>query len=405
MIAMQKRQLTSKPTWRDRLESELTDNILPFWMAHVVDKVNGGFYGAVTNDLQVHNEVPRSAILCSRILWTYARAYRHFGTEAYLSMADWAYAYLTRVFWDPDYQGVYWSVDADGKPLIDRKHHYAQAFAIYGLTEYYRASGQSQSLELAQTLFRLLEEHAYDPPHRGYIEGSGRDWGALQDMRLSLREPNVRKSMNTMLHIMEAYTNLLRVWDDAQLKARQRSLIEAFQERIIDPCTNHFRLFFDDQWRSFSDVISFGHDIEGSWLLVEAAERQGDAQLLARAQESALKLAEAVYREGLGPDGGLYNEADPHGLVDSGKDWWSQAEALVGFYDAYQLSGEACFLQASQRCWAYIQNKLVDRAHGEWFKRIQPDGTVDNEHYKAGPWDCPYHNSRACFEMLDRLRD
>lgn len=389
--------------FRRQLEEELTGNILPFWMTHVVDKVNGGFYGAVTNDLKVHNEVPRSAILCSRILWTYATAYRRLGTERYLSTAQWAYDYLAQVFWDQQYRGVYWSVDYKGNPTFDRKHHYAQAFAIYALAEYYQVTQELHSLELAITLFNLLEEHAYEPVYQGYIEGSSRTWEALEDMRLSDKDFNCRKSMNTMLHILEAYSNLMRVWDDARLKAQHRTLLQVFQDHIIDHQSGHFKLFFDDQWHSLSDHVSFGHDIEGSWLLWEGAEIQGGSALVAQVRDSVIRLASAVYQEGLDEDGSLFYEVSPEGLVDTGKEWWAQAEAIVGFYNAYQLTGQEYFAQAAYKLWAYIQDKMVDRIHGDWFKRLSRDGTPETDRYKAGPWDCPYHHSRTCFEMLDRL--
>jgi mannobiose 2-epimerase len=389
--------------FRQQLEEELAGNILPFWMAHVVDRVNGGFYGAVTNDLRVLNDVPRSAVLCARILWTYATAYRRLGAEQYLSMARWAYDYLTGVFWDQAHGGLYWQVDRGGHPVSDRKHHYAQAFGIYGLSEYYRATQEPQGLELARALFHLLEEHAYEPAYGGYIEGSSREWEALVDMRLSDKEFNCRKSMNTMLHILEAYTNLLRVWDDAHLEAQHRALLEVFQQQIIDSQTGHFRLFFDDGWDSLSENTSFGHDIEGSWLLWEAAQLQGDPALSAQVRESAVRIASAVYRDGLDDDGSLFYESSPAGLVDAGKAWWAQAEAVVGFYNAYQLTGQIHFAQAAYRCWTYIQANVVDRTHGDWFKQLHRDGTPDHTSYKAGPWDCPYHHSRACFEMLARL--
>jgi mannobiose 2-epimerase len=396
-------QTFDRSDFRRHLEEELTGNILPFWMTHVVDRGNGGFFGAVSNDLQVHNEVPRSATLCARILWTYATAYRRLGAEQYLSMARWAYDYLTRVFWDQEHGGLYWQVDCKGNPVSDRKHHYAQAFAIYGLAAYYQATREPQSLALAQTLFRLLEKHAYDAVHQGYIEGSSREWGALADMRLSEKDLNCHKSMNTMLHILEAYTGLLRVWDDAHLKARHRALLETFRQHIIDHQTGHLKLFFDDSWHSLSEAVSFGHDIESSWLLLEAAETLADPALLAQVRESAVNIARAVYREGLDDDGSLFYEGSPQGLVDTGKAWWVQAEAMVGFYNAYQLTGEVEFAQAAYRCWTYIQANMIDRTHGGWFKQLHRDGTPDNAIYKAGPWECPYHHSRACFEMLARL--
>ena len=393
----------NKDKLQTQLKVELTGNILPFWMAHSIDKVNGGFYGALTNDLKIHNEVPRSAILCARILWTYATAYRKLGDKEYLDMARWAYDYLVGAFLDPEFGGLYWSVDVTGKPVFDRKHHYAQAFAIYGLSEYYRATREPQSLALAQTLFRLLEKHAYDPTFGGYIEGSSRKWEALADMRLSDRDLNCRKSMNTMLHVLEAYTNLLRVWKDDTLKRQHKALIETFQQHIIDHETGHFKLFFDNRWNSLLDNVSFGHDIEGSWLLFEAAQVQGDLVLMDKVRESSIQIAAAVYKDGLEQDGSLPYEAGPLGLVDSDKTWWVQAEAMLGFYNAYQLSGQQRFAQAASRSWDYIQNKLVDRTNGDWIKRLHRDGTPDNNNYKMGPWECPYHHSRACFEMIERL--
>lgn len=384
-----------------QLEQELVGNILPFWIEHAIDREHGGFYGAVTNDLTVRNDVPRSAILCARILWTYAKAYGRLGDAAYLDMARWAYAALTDIFWDREFGGVYWTVDAHGRPVMDRKHHYAQAFAIYGLCAYYVATGEAQSLALAQELFYLLEKHACDPVHGGYIEGSSRRWEALEDMRLSARDLDCRKSMNTMLHILEAYTQLARLWEPAC--EAHRTLVEEFLQRIVHPARTHFWLFFDDAWQSLLDHVSFGHDIEGSWLLVEAAGLHDDPELSAAACETAVSMADAVYERGIDEDGGLFYEAGPQGLVDDQKSWWVQAEAMVGFTNAYQLSGKGYCLQAALRCWKYIRSHHIDRVQGGWYKVLHRDGTPDPESYKVGPWECPYHHSRACMEMMDRL--
>ena len=395
--------LFDKVEFRRQLTHELTDNILPFWMNHVVDKANGGFYGAVSNDLQVHNEVPRASILCARILWTYSAAYRRLGAEEYLATAQWAYDYLTRVFWDQECEGVYWQVDLYGRPVFDRKHHYAQAFAIYGLTEYYRATQEPESLALAQRLFHLLERYAFEPKYGGYIEGSSRKWTKLDDMRLGESDLNCRKSMNTLLHMLEAYTNLLRVWGDPTLKAQHRALIETILDHVIDHSTGHFKLFLDDNWHSLSGTVSYGHDIEGSWLLLEAANVQGDAPLIARVRKVVTQMAAVVVREGLDSDGSVFNEGNAQGVTDTVKSWWAQAEAMVGFYNAYEVSHDDHFAQAAYRLWKYIQTKLVDRTHGDWYKQLLRDGTPDLTRFKAGPWDCPYHHSRACFEMLNRL--
>jgi mannobiose 2-epimerase len=386
---------------KGRIERELKGNILPFWIRHAVDEANGGFYGAVTNDLRVVNSVPRSAVLCSRILWTYAAAYRMFMDENYLRMARWAYDYLTQHFWDRNHGGVYWSLDYRGNPVNDRKHIYAQAFAIYGLSEYFRATQDVESLRLAQELFRLIEEHSFDAVNGGNIECRSREWGALSDMRLSEKEPGCRKSMNTLLHLMEAYTNLMRIWNNAKLEAKQEELLGVFLRHVIDPDTAHLKLFFDDEWHSLSDGISFGHDIESSWLLVEAAEVLGKQEILAQARATAVRMAEAVYVQGLDTDGSLLYEAEGPGNDD--KHWWVQAEAVAGFYNAYQISSQERFADAAMRLWNYIEDKCVDHTHGDWFKQLNRLGVPYAEHFKVGPWECPYHHSRTCFEMLARL--
>lgn len=388
---------------RQRIEQELRGNILPFWIEHTCDEENGGFYGGLSNDLIVDNDQPRSAVLCARILWTYSSAYRAYGEAGYLKMACRAYDYLTQKFWDQPYGGVYWTLDRQGRPISDRKHIYAQAFAIYGLAEFYRATGEPESLRLAQDLFRLVERHSFDPRHGGNIEGCSREWGPLADMRLSDKEPNTHKSMNTLLHLMEAYTNLLRAWPAEELKTRQRGLIEMFLQHIIDPQTKHFRWFFADDWTSLSDRVSFGHDIEGSWLIVEAAEASGDAGVLAQAREVAVQMAAAVYQDGLDSDGAVLHEAPSHGSDNGERDWWMQAEGLVGFTNAYQLSQRAEFAQAADRLWQICETQFVDRQAGEWFKIVRRDGTPDPSQLKVGPWECPYHHSRACLEMLRRL--
>lgn len=389
--------------FRQELAEELKGNILPFWIRWAVDRVHGGFHGGITNDLEVRDEVPRSAVLCARILWTFSAVHRRLGGSQYLAMASRAFDYLQAKFWDHEFGGLFWQVDRNGRPVRDHKHLYAQAFGIYGLSEYYRAVQQRQSLAMAQELFHLVEAHGYDPMYGGYIEARSRGWGELADMRLSDRDLNCWKSMNTMLHLVEAYSNLSRVWPDEQVTARQRGLVVAFLEHILDPHSAHLRLYFDREWHSLLERVSFGHDIEASWLLMEAAGQLGDAALQSRVQEASTRLAESVLREGVDKGGGVLGESDPQGLVERSRSWWAQAEAVVGFYNAYQVTGDPRYWEAAQRCWRYIRERFVDRKYGEWFKRLHEDGTPDNSTLKAGPWECPYHQSRACLEMLDRL--
>ncbi|MGG1612287.1 AGE family epimerase/isomerase [Paenibacillus phoenicis] len=389
--------------WKVQLQQELQGNILPFWIEHTIDWQHGGFVGYIDEQLNKHPEADKGLVLHARILWTFASAYRRFPDPKYLEIAERAYDYLKTHFVDPQYGGFYWMVDVQGRPVQDKKQVYGQAFVIYALTEYYRATSSEEALEQAVNLYRLLEQHSYDPVHKGYVEALSRDWKPTGDLSLSNKDLNEKKSMNTHLHVLEAYTNLYRVWKSSELRGSLSELIEVTLEQIIDPKTAHFLLFFDDGWQVKGHHVSYGHDIEGSWLLVEAAEVLGEPALLQRVKETALKMADAVYAEGVDRDGGIWNEADPNGLTDDNKDWWPQAEAMVGFYNAYQLTGDPKYRAAAANSWSFIQTYLVDRKHGEWFWGVDRGGAPLPGEPKVSPWKCPYHNSRACLEMLERL--
>lgn len=399
---------TDGKSMREEILRELTENILPFWQCRMRDP-NGGFFGGANCDGIVDKAAPRSAVVNARILWTFATATRVLGAS-YGTTAEWAFEDLRTRFIDGEHGGLYWLVDAEGRPLSDRKQIYAQAFAIYAFSEYARATGNREALQLAIDLFRLIEKYAADRERGGYVEALGRSWGALADMRLSEKDLNSPKSMNTHLHIMEAYTNLLRIWRDPALVARQSALIDVTLDRIVDSRTGHFKLFFDMDWRSLNDHVSYGHDIEGSWLLVEAAEVLGNEALIARARAAAVMMAERTLAEGRDRDGSLYYEARGDGsLIDANKHWWAQAEALVGFQNAFELTGNLAFKDAVRDVWAFIRDHVVDHAHGEWHAKLTPDGRPytadeDGDACLAGPWKCPYHNARACFEMLGRLK-
>jgi mannobiose 2-epimerase len=395
--------------WAAQLRHELTGNILPFWMRHTVDRENGGFYGAIDCDLQVDKQSPRTAVINARILWTFSAAARVLSDAAYRETADWAYDYIVDRFWDKQYGGVYWMLDYQGIPISERKQIYAQAFAAYGMAEYFRVTGREDSLECAQQLYRLIEEHSAEPEYGGYIEARARDWSALDDLRLSDKDLNSPKSMNTHLHVLEAYTNLLRAWDNLGLRASLERLLEVTMDRIVDNSTNHFKMFFSNDWMSLTDQVSFGHDIEGSWLILEAAEVLGDRALIDRARNLAVRMAQAVYEEGLDRDGSIFYEASHGRMVDPNKHWWAQAEAVVGFYNAWQVSGDERFRTAAERAWEYIDTKVVDKIHGEWHAKLKPDGTPwkadeDADACLVGAWKCPYHNARACLEIIARLQ-
>lgn len=383
-------------------EDELRSNILDFWCRHAIDNENGGFYGYISGDLDADTLHEKSSVLNARILWTFSAAYRLYGDEKYLGMAARAYEYIRDRFISREHMGVYWMLDHRGLPKDTKNQVYANAFVIYGLSEYYRAVGDSSALELAVGLFRSLEKHARDKEHGGYLEALACDWSPLADMSLSKKDMNVPKSMNTHLHVLEAYTNLYRVWKQDEIRESLKALLETVMDRIVDSSTWSFRLFFGMDWTPCADIISYGHDIEGSWLIHEAAEVLGDPALMERAVKTAVNMAESVLVNGSDRKfGGIFNER--HGSVlDDNKDWWPQAEAVVGFINAWQLTGKGAFLDEALKTWRFIDKYIVDRKNGEWRRAVSRSGAPLADDERISPWKCPYHNSRMCFEIIRR---
>ena len=391
------------PDLTTRVEQELRSNILPFWLKYTIDEEFGGFRGQITNDLVINPHADKGLVLNARILWTFSKAYAVYGDDDYLRAARRAYDYILQHFWDNAFGGVYWMVNYRGTPSETKKRVYGQAFTIYALAEYFLATQQEEALKRAISLHEIVDNTAHDADFGGYFETYECDWTTAQDQRLSDVDMNEKKSMNTHLHMLEAYANLCRAWKNNKLRQRLRELIEIGLNHIVQPKNHHFLLFFDQDWQPKSDVTSFGHDIEGSWLLCEAGDIYGDPHLLKSVQDEAVHIAQAVYEEALDDDGGLMYEAQNGRIIDSDKHWWPQAEAVVGFLNAYQLSGQEHFRTAAENTWNFIEKFVVDHNHGEWYWKVSRDRVPSNSKYKVDPWKCPYHNSRVSFEVMKRL--
>ncbi|RNI31640.1 AGE family epimerase/isomerase [Rufibacter latericius] len=390
-------------TYRQEMETEL-ERILAFWTEHTLDHRSGGFVGQIDNNGKVNPEAPKGSILNARILWTFSAAFRQTGQKTYLEIATRAFDYLTTSFLDTAHGGIYWMVDAQGQPLNTRKQIYALAFTIYGMSEYHLATQNEKALQVSQGLFRWIEQYSFDPEHGGYLEAFSQTGELLEDLRLSEKDCNDPKTMNTHLHILEAYANLYRGWPDPLLEKQLRGLIEVFLQRIIDQNTGHLKLFFSRDWVSSANLVSYGHDIEASWLLQEAAEVLGDEELLANVKEVALTMAHAT-AEALLPDGSLYHELNmDENHYDKHREWWVSAEAMVGFFNAYELTGSEDFLQRSLDSWKFAQTYFLDLERGEWHWGVNDDYSLMSKEDKVGFWKCPYHNARACLEIIHRCK-
>ncbi len=419
---------------RQEMQDVLQQNILYFWLEKMQDHEHGGFYGRIDADEVLHPEAEKGAILNARILWSFSAAYRVLGNPEYLEAATRAKDYIIDHFIDKEYGGVYWSLDYLGNPLDTKKQFYAIGFVIYGLTEYARATGDREALDYALQLYDCIEEHALDRERNGYIEACTREWGEIADMRLSELDANYPKSQNTHLHIIEPYTNLLRCLKEMRaqetcdyvpaigavlpvgisvpmetivsVEASLRNLIDIFTDRILNPETHHLDLFFEMDWtRGAGHLESYGHDIECSWLMHEAALVLGDKDVLAKVEPIVQMVAKAS-EKGLRPDGSMIHEANlDTGYVDDDLHWWVQAENVVGWFNIYQYFGDKEALRRADRCWNYIKNQIIDWENGEWHWSRHPDGTLNTVDDKAGFWKCPYHNSRMCLEIIERTAE
>jgi len=375
--------------------------ILRYWKQRSIDNEYGGFVGQIDESEQIISRADKGSVLNARILWSFSAAYLRTRSKKDLEVAERSYLYIKNHFIDYSFGGVYWTVDFKGNAKDKKKQIYAIAFTIYGLAAYFSASGDENALILAKSLYADIEKHSYDKNELGYFEAFARDWTQKDDLRLSDKDANEKKTMNTHLHILEAYSLLYTLWADEGLKIKIIRLLEVFRSHILKS-NGHLGLFFNEHWEPKSEAISYGHDIEASWLLLEAAEAIKDVELIAVFKKLALEISTAAI-EGIDKDAMVYEfNPESHHLIAE-KHWWVQAEALVGLYNAFQISKDETFLHHFNKIWNYTTTQIIDKVNGEWYWGRKEDGSLMAGEDKAGLWKCPYHNSRACLELLNRF--
>lgn len=401
------------------LEEELSKDILPYWEKYAKDTETEGFFGAIDNENNCDKNEWRGIVMVARFLWSYSAASRLYHKACYLDMADYAYKYMFSNFFDTLNGGMYWAVKANGDELDPRKQIYGEAFSIYAIAEYAAALKEVRNLDYpaqvvmdkALALYTMLEKFALDKKDGGYCEALNKDWSFTNDTKLSPKDIDCDKSMNTNLHVMEAYTNLYRnlpvvypeQTDTRKLVGKSlENLVRVHVEKILNK-NNHLTLYFKKDWtHTGRDEISYGHDIEASWLLWEAANELQEQKLLEDIRPISINIARTALVEGYDIKTGGFEDTMLNGKRDTTRIWWNQAEALNGFYNAWELTGEDNFNNAFLHEWDWIKNYQVDKKNGDWFWAVDKEGKPDLNEVKGGNWKTSYHNSRCCMELIKR---
>ena len=386
--------------YTEEIYSHLYNDLIPFWM-NIRDDENGGFYGFADENGVPDKESSKGVILQSRILWFFSSAYMLSKDHEVLSCADHAYRFLRDFCMDHEYGGMFWSVNADGTPCEDMKHTYCQSFALYAFSAYYRASGDPEALDLACSLYELIESKCRDS--EGYLEAFGRDFSLCKNDKLSENGVMADRTMNTLLHLLESYTALLEAEYFNDVEASVLEILQIFKTHIYDPDRKICKVFFDMDYNTIIDLESYGHDIEASWLISRACDVLRDSKIKEEMMPMITGLAEGALEHGIDESDHAMNNECENGIVDSKKVWWVQAEAVTGFMNAFELTGDEDYLEASDMIWDYIRDNVIGE-HGEWIENIYEDRNQTEGQAIVHQWKCPYHNGRMCIEMYSRLK-
>lgn len=401
----------------EEAREHLLGRIIPFWRG-LRDDVKGGWYGYMSYGLETDKEAVKGCILNSRITWFFANAYlcckngliaageceKHgYTPEDILAEAHHGYEFLKEHCLDRTNGGIYWSLHADGTPEDTTKHTYNQAFCIYALSSYYEATGDVEGLKTAFELFELIEEKCTDEV--GYLEAFTVDFKPESNEKLSENGVMAAKTMNTLLHVFEAYTQLYKVSKDERVGARLGWIMDTFADKIYNPERHRQEVFFDENYHSIIDLHSYGHDIETAWLIDHGVDVLGEESCRSKLSPITKDLTAQIYK--IAFDGhSLANECDK-GVVNEHRIWWVQAESVVGFLNGYQRDrSHAEYLEAALRQWEFIKEYVIDKREGsEWFWEVDKNGKPYPDRPIVEPWKCPYHNGRMCMEIMRRAEE
>lgn len=388
--------------FKDEIQSELEKHIIPFWNK-LCDNEKGGFYGEMDSvDLKVNKDAPKGVILHSRILWFYSNCYLTLRRKEYLEKAKHCYEFLSKYAVDRENGGVYWMLNADGSVNDSMKHTYCQAFFIHAMSSYYDASGDKAALDLAMEVFNTVETKCVDDV--AYLEAQSKEFRLVENDALSENGLMADKTMNTVLHLIEAYTELYRVTHDQKVLERLKFQLNLTYDKIYDKENAKLLVFFNKNMEVIGDIHSYGHDIEATWLLDRACDVIKDKALSEKIASMNKPIVDNILRLAF-ENGALNNERDKT-EINKTRIWWVQAEGIVGFYNAFQRYGDKKYKLISEALWLYVRNNIVDpREGGEWYSEVDEQGNYNKLKNEVDPWKCPYHNGRMCMEIIKRADD
>ena len=382
----------------DEIKNHLTENLIPFWKG-LIDRDFGGYYGFSDFDHTVNEKYEKGCILNSRILWFFSSCAELTDDKDCIGYAGHAYDFLKSAYLDRKNGGVYWSVTYDGDPLDTTKHTYCQAFAIYALAAYYKVSADEESLGIANDLVKIIEQKCRDK--YGYLEAFNVDFTPASNEKLSENGVMAERTMNTLLHVYEAYTGLYEVTKSDYIADRLREMLTIFKDKMYNPEKHRQEVFFDRNYTPLLDLISYGHDIETAWLIDRGIEVLDDDELKAAYGDITCDLADNILHNAF--DGNSLAQECEAGVVNEDRVWWVQAEAVNGFINEYLKDpSKTEYKDAAVAQWEYIKKNFIYKDGGEWYNQLDKSGKPYGNMPVVGPWKCPYHNGRMCLEIIRR---
>lgn len=384
----------------EEVKAHLLNDIIPFWK-NLRDDEFGGYYGYMDYDLKVDKKAVKGCILNSRITWFFANAYTILKDESLLEEAKHGFAFMKEHCMDKENGGIFWSMKYDGTPEDTTKHTYNQAFSIYALSSYYEATHDEEALAMAKELFHIIETKCTD--EIGYKEAFDKEFHEVENDKLSENGVIAEKTMNTLLHVFEAYTELYRVAKLPEVKERLEWIMDTFADKVYNPKLHRQEVFFDRNMNTILDLHSYGHDIETAWLMDRGVEVLGEKKYEEKMTPITKDLTAEIYKVAF--DGhSLANECEK-GVVNVHRIWWVQAETVIGFLNGWQKDPSRTeYLDAAKSEWQFIKDHVMDKRQGsEWFWEVDQSGKPYEGRPIVEPWKCPYHNGRMCFEVIRRL--